>query len=117
MAVEALLCDKEEGRCVVRLLFYVLNIRTPITMILLAGFRNEVMCRQLIDTFFFVISESPLAFPYLEYIMFGYMPREEKKEVVPYLEERFKQVRELGGLIRLRSLVLNNVNILTGKWA
>lgn len=81
----------------------------------LNAYGTVIQCRQLIDTFFSFISESPLVFPCLECLQLGHCEDEKENKVALYLEERLKQVRELAGLMRLRSLYLNTINILTKK--
>lgn len=112
MTADSLPCHNKDGRTAFHLLLFVLNIRTHIKTIDLSGRQNRVKCQQLIDTFFSFISESPLAFPYLECLRLGFCRLEDRKEVVLYVKEQFTKVRELGGLRRLRSLEFFDDNIL-----
>lgn len=92
-----------------RILFEVLNIRKQITWLSISPLYHQFKCLQQIDVFVSFISESSLAFPSLELLHFGHGNED---SVGMSLKERLKEIREHGGLPRLRSLYFGNINLL-----
>lgn len=113
MTAESLPCHNEDSQCAVRLLFYILNTRKKqLTTLALDGLHTEeVKCRQQIDVLFSFISESSRAFPCLRHLVFADCS-ENTGEMVRYLKERLKAVRELGGLRRLQSIYFGGTDLI-----
>lgn len=103
MTTDPLPCDTEVGRCAMRLLFRALDVgEQRITSLDLSGNCDRMKCIQQIETFFSSMSKYSLAFQYLEDLTLAHCDDPaDREEVLPYLKEHLRQVRERGGLARL----------------
>lgn len=115
-------CDNEDFGCAVHLLLCAVNSRKHLTTLDLDGLHDCDTSLQLIDIFFSAMSDSSLAFPYLERLSFGHGKIEVYQEaawevavshIKEQLQPRLQHVRKLGGLTRLRSLSFNGIGILS----